>query len=403
MLYYVTAFDASKKHRSKQQRAQKHRPSEPAVFCVAARRPVRLDKGVLQRLRVQNYRSLQDVSIELGGLTVVTGANGSGKSNLYQALGMVQAAAGGRFKQALLDQGGMPSALWAGPRGKGPVRMRLSITFDDLSYSLVAGVVQKQAANTLFVLDPDIKEESLHLGPTARTSTCLIDRGGPAATLTTADGERELLRTLDTGESVLAQIGDPARFPELTDLAHRLRGWRFYHHFDTSPQAPVRRPQPGVRTSVLAPDGHDLAAAIATLDERGDGAPLREAVARAFDGHQVLVESPTTGHFEVRLKAPGLRRPLTAAELSDGQLRFLCLAMALLTTRPPELLVLNEPETSLHPDAVVALAPLILEASRHGQVWVATHDAALRAALAPSAHTIDLSMVGGCTTVTLSD
>lgn len=350
---------------------------------------------MLQRVVVENYRSLRAVSIELGQLTVVTGRNGSGKSNLYQALGLLQAAAEGHFKRALLDQGGMPSALWAGRRSKGPVRMRLAVWLDDVSYELIAGLTPKDLAATRFVLDPEIKEEALYLGHSRRSGACMIDRGVGAATLVTASGERELIGALDPGESVLSQIGDPGRYPEMSDLARRLRAWRFYHHFDTDRGAPLRRPLAGVRTNVLSATGDDLAAAIVTLDERGDAEPLHDAVAEAFPGCQVFVGSPEAGTFTVGLKAPGISRPLAAAELSDGQLRFLCLAMALLTTRPPELLVLNEPETSLHPDAVRALAPLIVQAARHCQVWVATHDEALRDSLATSATTVDLEMSDG--------
>ena len=357
---------------------------------------------VLQRLFVENYRSLRSVSIDLGQLTVVTGENGSGKSNLYEALGLVQAAAAGQFKRALLSQGGMPSALWAGRRDRGPVRMRLEASLDNMSYELVAGLRPKDVAGTRFVLDPEIKEESLYSGLSKRPSTRLVDRGVAAAKLTNIDGEREVARALDTGESVLSQIGDPGRYPELTELRRRLRGWRFYHHFDTGPHALVRRAQPGVRTNVLSATGDDLAAAIATLEERGDAAPLHDAVAEAFPGYQLSIDSPSDGSFEVQLVAPGLNRPLAAAELSDGQLRFLCLGMALLTTRPPELLVLNEPETSLHPDAVQALAVLITEAAHHGQIWVATHDQTLRDSLAEVAHTIDLTVSNGETVATVA-
>lgn len=350
---------------------------------------------MLKRLVIENYRSLRHVSIELGELTVVTGGNGTGKSNLYQALGLVQAAAGGRFKQALLAQGGMPSALWAGPRRKGPARMRLALHLEDLSYELVAGIPVAQSTCPWFVLDPEFKEEWLHYGRVRRPSTVVLDRGVAAATLTTADGDRELVKHLDQGESVLSQVGDPSRFPELADLCRRLQGWRFYHHFDTGSAAAVRRPQPGVRTNVLAATGDDLAAAIATLEERGDAGLLHDAVGQAFPGYRVAISNPADGHFAIGLEAPGLNRPLTAMELSDGQLRFLCLAAALLTTRPPELLVLNEPETSLHPDAVQALAPLIVQASAHSQVWVATHDRSLRDVLLPTATAIDLTVSAG--------
>ena len=116
---------------------------------------------MLERLRVTNYRSLKDATIELGQLTVVTGPNGSGKSNLYRALELVQAAATGQFANALLEEGGMPSALWAGQRGKGPVRMGLTTQWDDLSHDLQAGLIQTVPTKPPdpFVLDPEIKEE----------------------------------------------------------------------------------------------------------------------------------------------------------------------------------------------------------------------------------------------------
>jgi predicted ATPase len=73
------------------------------------------------------------------------------------------------------------------------------------------------------------------------------------------------------------------------------------------------------------------------------------------------------------LQIPGLLRPLQPREFSDGQLRFLCLCAALLSPRPPSLLALNEPETSLHPDLIDSLARLIVVASKNTQLWITTH------------------------------
>lgn len=75
-------------------------------------------------------------------------------------------------------------------------------------------------------------------------------------------------------------------------------------------------------------------------------------------------------------------RALTAAELSDGTLRYLLWAAALLTPRPAELAVLNEPEASLHPELLPALAGLISRASEGSQIVVVTHAAGLVSALA---------------------
>ena len=98
-------------------------------------------------------------------------------------------------------------------------------------------------------------------------------------------------------------------------------------------------------------------------------------------GGRVDVES-RDGLFEVAFTQHGLLRPLRAAELSDGTLRYLLLAAALLTPRPPTLMVLNEPETSLHTDLLAPLARLIVRASQSSQIIVVTHAPALVDALA---------------------
>ena len=85
----------------------------------------------------------------------------------------------------------------------------------------------------------------------------------------------------------------------------------------------------------------------------------------------------TDGRFDVHLHQPGMLRPLAAAELSDGTLRYLCLVAALLTVDPPPLMVLNEPETSLHPDLLPALARLIRAAGERSQIMVVSHSEAL--------------------------
>jgi predicted ATPase len=82
------------------------------------------------------------------------------------------------------------------------------------------------------------------------------------------------------------------------------------------------------------------------------------------------------GRFEVRLRQHGLLRSLSAAELSDGTLRYLLWTAALLTPRPPELMVLNKLETSLHPDLLPALAELVVAASQRAQVVAVSHSSA---------------------------
>jgi len=82
---------------------------------------------------------------------------------------------------------------------------------------------------------------------------------------------------------------------------------------------------------------------------------------------------PLTFYSVSGCKLPGLLRPLQVRELSDGQLRFLCLSATLLSPRLPSLLALNEPETSLHPDLINSLARLMVRAAKHTQLWITTH------------------------------
>jgi predicted ATPase len=158
-------------------------------------------------------------------------------------------------------------------------------------------------------------------------------------------------------------------------VRERLRGWRFYDGFRVDALAPARHPQVGTRTPVLSDDGSDLAAAIQTIVETGFD-DLHRTVADAFDGATVSV-AVHDGVFGLQLQQRGMLRPLRAAELSDGTLRFLLWAAALLSPQPPSLMVLNEPETSLHPSLVRPLAALIRTAAEQTQVVVVTHSRGL--------------------------
>ncbi|WP_229238396.1 AAA family ATPase [Dyella amyloliquefaciens] len=136
----------------------------------------------------------------------------------------------------------------------------------------------------------------------------------------------------------------------------------------------------GTRTSVFGHDGADLAAAWQTIREIGDERALDKAVEDAFPGARVSV-SVDDGRFTLQFAQHGLLRPLNAMELSDGTLRYVLWIAAMHTPRPPPLMVLNEPETSLHPNLLPALARLIVHASSRSQVWMVSHASRLISAL----------------------
>lgn len=151
-----------------------------------------------------------------------------------------------------------------------------------------------------------------------------------------------------------------------------LRRWRFCHEFSVSSGSAIRTPQVGFRSTVLASDGVNLAAAFQTIVEIGDEQLLMRILDQAFPGC-VFYSDNTDGRFRMMMHREGLKRPLEPVELSDGTLRFLCLAVALLSPHPPGFIALNEPENSLHPQMLPALASLIAEASRYSQIWVTSY------------------------------
>lgn len=157
----------------------------------------------------------------------------------------------------------------------------------------------------------------------------------------------------------------------------------------------------GVRTHVLPGLGDGLAAAIQTIREVGDAPALDDVVADAFPGGRLLVQADELQRVALRMEMPGIRRPLEANELSDGTLRYLCLVAALLTPRPPELLALNEPETSLHPQLLPPLGRLIARAGRSSQVFVTTHSRQLADQISRNTETrtIELALVEGETRI----
>ena len=353
---------------------------------------------MLSCIAVAGYRSLRELVVPLAQLNVVTGANGSGKSNLYRALRLLADAAQGRVVTSLAREGGLESVLWAGPeaisramwRGDQPVQgtprskpvsLRFGFGSDEFGYAIDLGL--PTPSRSAFSHDPEIKRECLWNGPWMRPSAVLVERHGGVVKVRTEGQWSVVAQHIATFDSMMTHGVDPRLAPEMLLLREQMRRWRFYDHFRSDQEAPARIPQIGTHTPVLGHDGADFAAAVQTIREIGDTEALDAAVEDAFPGASVSVHA-VAGRFELRMRQHGLLRPLAAAELSDGTLRYLLLVAALLSPRPPGLLVLNEPETSLHPDLLPALGRLIVQSAKRAQVIVVSHSPRLIAALRDS-------------------
>jgi len=371
---------------------------------------------MLSTFAIQNYRSILKLVVPLGKLNLITGPNASGKSNVYRALRLLAETAQGGVTNAVAREGGLQSTLWAGPekissgmrQGRVPVqgvqrkeavRLRLGYGSNEFGYAISLGL--PVPSDSAFALDPEIKSERIWAGAVYRPASTLIDRTGPVIKSREEKGWRTVSQGIPTFESMFGHISDPEAMPEVFFIREIIRGWRFYDHFRTDRDAPARQPQPGTRTPVLHHDGRDVAAALQTIREIGDAEALDTAIGDAFPNSKVTIRTDEDGRLNLMFHQPGLLRPLNCAELSDGTLRFLLWVAALLTPRPPSLMVLNEPETSLHPDLLPALARLIMRASEQTQLWVVSHAGILITELKrhPACNSMELERTFGQTQI----
>lgn len=372
---------------------------------------------MLAEVEIAGFRSIRRLRMPLRRLTVLVGANGVGKTNLYRSLDLLHAAATGELAHEIAREGGLGSVFWAGGKNLSesgafdPMyrsdgvrkhernRLTLEARLDDigeaadltLDYRIELGFPQPGVA-AAFPLEAQVKAERLTL-LTGRRPVPLMGRDGPALWARDSDGVRQVMdNALLASETALASLR--GSHPEIDAVRHAIGNWRFFRGFRTDRDSPLRRPAPAVTAPLLAGDGSNLAAVFATLAHiRGDRLDLDMAIAEAFPGAVLEIGEPgTDAQFGMRFPdAP--KRVFGAHELSDGTLQFLALMGALLSYRLPPFIALNEPEASLHPDVLPVLAKVIARAAERTQIWVVTHSQPLADALRHEAGAVPRQVV----------
>jgi len=349
------------------------------------------------------YRSIRKIRFPLRQLTVLVGGNGVGKTNLYRALQLLHAAAMGNVAEEIAREGGLGSVLWAGEQKlHEKPRLTLQVNIDTVlrdggrdftpayaldigfpAYEVEVGFPPKPTA-AAFPTEAQIKSETLSIRERGKT-VVLMERKGSSVWARNATGKREQVDdSLLASETALSSLR--GGFPEIDAVRFALSSWRFYHGFRTDQDSPLRRPALSVTAPMLSADGSNLAAVFATLRHiREDSVDLDAAIDDAFPGAELIVPLPKeNATFAMRFpNLPG--RAFAANELSDGTLHFLALMGALLSYRLPPFIALNEPETSLHPELLPALARVIAKAAERSQIWVVTHSRELADALSQEA------------------
>lgn len=306
----------------------------------------------LKRLTLRGYKSIRELEdFELRGLNVLIGANGAGKSNFISLFQMIAALVEQRLQLFVQEQDG-PDALLFGGR-KRTQQLDAEFYFGSNGYR----VTLKPSGERLFFA----REETWHFVDTSRS----LGSGHDEAHLPGAEG-------------------DAFRF-ERTAMA----SWRVHHFHDTSAAAAVRQAQPVRDNLHLKADAGNLAPFLRLLRERHP-----EHYNRIVE--TVRMVAPFFGDFVYR-KDPGKRielewfeahdadTPMGPRQLSDGTLRFICLATLLLQPPQfqPDTILIDEPELGLHPYALTILVALFRQAAAQRQLVISTQSAHLVNELEP--------------------
>jgi predicted ATPase len=300
-------------------------------------------------ITVEGFTSIKSAVVDLRELNLLVGANGAGKSNFIAALGMLGRIMDGELGLFVGLAGGASALLSDAPDTAG--RMKLEVEFGAGGY---AATLTTAAGDELIFLDEFVTSRHGH-----GTS---IGRGHRESQLVEADAK--------------LQPTDMA-WP----LIHALRGCRVFHFHDTSRDAPVKQYAYESDNLALHPDAGNLAAVLLKL-RLTDPSNYRRIVdairpVAPFFRDFVLVPERSAERLRLRWQQEGSDTVFPADALSDGTLRFICLATLLGQPQLPGVIVLDEPELGLHPFAIIQLAEMLRTVSQFSQVVVATQSVTL--------------------------
>ena len=243
----------------------------------------------LSHLGVAGYRSLQQLMLPLVSADSENWTSADTKSEPPESDGGAVAARGD-LVATLAAEGGLPAVLWAGPeRGSQGSRLRLGFAGETLSYAIELGY-RADDQTSAFLLDPEIKREWIWAGGAFHPRSLLVQRSG-AVVERCGDRHSPLALEVAPHESLFTAVSDPLEAPEVFQLRRTILSWRFYDSFRTDRLAPARLARISTRTPSLAADGGDLAAAVQTIVEIGDGEGLQAAIGDAFPGCRLAVDT----------------------------------------------------------------------------------------------------------------
>ena len=337
----------------------------------------------IRRIWARNFKSIAELDLDLGPLTVLVGPNGCGKGNVIDVLRFIRDALRGGLDSAIASRQGIGAVRRSTPKG-GARDVEVGLLAQKGDFSLEYG----------FVIGA---RSGIHRVKSERAAIAPAGPGGEPVELRIREGR--MVRPLppfddrlETSELSLPLLGrtllsDPARTPggrcaaarasrDLAGVLGSLASMQFYRLLPCA----MREPRRQVTSHSLSEDGSNLASVLRGMDE-GDDPCLGEissALGRAAPGLSDPHVRQSGGFIAVRLRhrpvvgaGPGATFDLSRE--SDGTVRLLGLLTALYQGGPASLIGAEEPELTMHPRALDVLAEIVVEAAARRQVLATTH------------------------------
>jgi len=312
----------------------------------------------ISKLTIKGYKSIRSLeNFELRNLNILIGPNGAGKSNFVSFFRLLRASVEGNLQSTLNSKGGAFTNLFLGPKVTEQFYADLQFGYNAYQFTLIP-----TTDNRLIFQDERIVFDSSH---------------SPGLSVNRSIGSGH-------NESLLKKQLSSVRNRNIASYIYpAISSWVVYHFHDTSDFAKVKLPCSKQDYEYLRSDASNLAAFLLTLKSNNPkeydfiketiqlGAPFFEDFILKdyhINPQETLLEWKQKGSDDYAFQP---------SQISDGTLRFICLATALLQPNPPSAILLDEPELGLHPYALTLLAGLIQKASKQTQVIVSTQSAAL--------------------------
>ena len=337
--------------------------------------PIQKTRIALESLEVEGLLSFGvRTSFEFGQLNILVGPNGSGKSNLLNCIRIlrlapleIHAAFDSTFEEWLYQGEIDGETLSHATLGTVP---NLPSSPESVIHHLrLYPQANSRVALEELIAPGNMGKRAFFSGSYRRDGRLSVVGPGSRVRIRVLNGDN-----YDPFSSILSQIRDASQYPEITRLATLYSQFRIYSEWTFGRDSVLRRPTPANRsTTVLSEDMSDLALVLNGLgnSEAHDSIKklLRELKQSYVDYNTRII----FGRVGLELDETPFNKPLPAARLSDGTLRFLALAAILFQPQPPPLICLEEPELGMHPDMIRMVGEMIVDASKRSQLIITTH------------------------------